>query len=346
MSKADKKQRREAKRKQKRQEARRRESVSPVKRLAESNGEVECWMSDDFESMGQLQLLVYKRGAGLSGAASFLVDRGVVGLKDAWTRMDIERGELDNILDGSAARGIRMRRAGVEEVRRWVAGGIRWAHENGMRLPKDWAKPASLIGGVGDWASADVSAFAKEFAGHPEDLRQRLVGEPLETYLKRTDIDFQFDESAPFEDRRAGRHSRSNLTGEFDEDEEGIPSEEFDALAARLAPTAKALATETATWLAARNETPSAELPEAWTSMLIASILSKASMPEADDKEVADFGYDLLVELGGRIDESRFAEYDRAVGQTLDHIRTDPLMMQKGVLEHGLAGEETDGQES
>ena len=41
------------------------------------------------------------------------------------------------------------------------------------RLPKDWIRSASLIGGIGDWESADVSLFVKEFVGHPEDLRQR-----------------------------------------------------------------------------------------------------------------------------------------------------------------------------
>lgn len=177
MSKTDKKQRNKAKRQAKRLAIKRRDSISPIKRLAEAKGDVEYWMSEDFEELGQAQMFVYKRAAGLSGVACFLVDQGVVGLKDCWVRMRIERSEFQEMIDRSQERGISMRRVLPEQIRRMVAGGIRWAHENGMRLPKDWAKPASFIGGVSDWASADVSAFVKEFTGHPEDLRQRLIGE-------------------------------------------------------------------------------------------------------------------------------------------------------------------------
>lgn len=347
MSKGDKKQRREMKRKAKRQAVRRREAGSPVKRLAEAGGEVECWMSEDFEGNGQAQILAFKRGAGLTGVACFLVDRGVVGLKDSWTRVGIEHGKFEEMLDRAGGSGIRMRRAGVEEVRRRIAGGVRWAHENGMRLPKDWAKHALLIGGVGEWASADVSEFAKEFAGHPEDLRQRLIGEPLESYVRRGDVDFQFDESAPYKDQRTGRYAQLGGLGEEGLDEEDlesiaadVPVEELNKIADRFAPSAKGLAAGTAEWLAGRDETPSPELAEAWTSMILAACLSKMAMPDAEDEAVMDFGFKLLEGMAGRVDASRLAEYQRAVDQTLAHARTDPQIMQKAIMEYGLVGDE------
>src|SRR5438445_221646 len=73
MSKADKKQRHKAKREAKRLANRRRESISPVKRLAEGRGELECWMSRGFEEeMGQEQIFVYKQARGLASRVTAL----------------------------------------------------------------------------------------------------------------------------------------------------------------------------------------------------------------------------------------------------------------------------------
>ena len=119
MPKADKKQRHKARRQAKRFEIKRRDSISPVKRLAEAKGDVECWMSDDFDELGQAQMFVFKRAAGLSGVACFLVDQGVVGLKDSWVRMRIERSEFQEMLDVSRDRGISMRRVVPEQIRAW-----------------------------------------------------------------------------------------------------------------------------------------------------------------------------------------------------------------------------------
>jgi hypothetical protein len=347
MSRSGKKQRQKAKREAKRREARRRDALGPIRRLAAANGEIEYWMSQEAGEVGQLQMFVYKRAGGLSGLAAFLVDRGVVGLKDAWVRLDIERGEFDEILQKCTSRDIRMRRADVEQLRRWVAGGMRWAYENGMRLPKDWTRPASLLGGVSDWMSADVSGFIKEFAGHPEDLRQRLIGEPLETYLKRNDISFIFSDSAPYLDQQTGEYAHGDDMDELnnlDEDElesiaADIPAEELNLLVDRFTPSASALAKDTASWLAARGETPAAELFEAWRSILFAAMLSKTAMPDAPEEDIADFGYELLKDMSSRIEETHFSEYDRAVGQVLEHLQTDSDMMRKAVLKHGLKGD-------
>jgi len=219
MSRADKKRRHEAKRKAKRVQIKRQQSISPFKRLVDAPGEIEYWMSQTLGAIGQMQIYVYKRAAGLTGVAVFLIDRGVVGLKDAYARTNIAREEFDNMLDGAERRGIPMSRVTIEDVRRVVAGGIRWANENGMRLPKDWAKPASMIGGVGDWASADVSEFVSEFAGHPEDLRLRLIGEPFESYIRRPDIRFIFSDAAPVMDPRTGKYLEPK-SWEFVEDED------------------------------------------------------------------------------------------------------------------------------
>jgi hypothetical protein len=350
MSHHNKKERHKAKREAKRRETRRRESVSPIKRLAQAPGDIECWMTKGFfEANGQIQMFVYKRAGGLTGIACFLVDQGVVGLKDSWARLHMDRMEFDSMLAECTRHGMPMTRASVDDVRRIVAGGIRWAFDNGMRLPKNWENPASLFGGVGEWKSADVSLFVMEFAGHPEDLRQRLIGAPFDNYIRRTDIQFVFSDSAPYMDQETGEYSHEAVPDPSDLDEDelesiaaDLPKEEIDALVERFSPSSLGLAQETAAWLAARNESPSPGLSEAWQSMLIAFLLSQTAMPDAPDEEIADFGIDLLRDLSGRIAEERYAEYDRAVGQALEYLETDPKVMQKAVLKFGLGGESID----
>jgi hypothetical protein len=346
MSHSNKKQRREQKRKAKQRESRRQSSVSPIKRLIDAPGEVECWMSDNFEEMGQRQIFTFKRGAGVSGIFCFLIDRGVVGLKDCWAQLRAAREDLQVCIDRSAGGGIGMRRTQADIARRWVLGAARWAHDNGMRLPKDWLRTASVLGDTTEWQSADVSAFVKEFAGHPEDLRQRLLHESLESYLAREDVTFDLSTDAPYKDQATGRYSDWNDDGLADDDldalnarvDELMPLEEINANADRLTPAATQLAFETAEWLKAHQDLPSEELFEAWRSMMMAAALSKSAMPDAPEEVVEDFSCNLLESLSNRIEPSHAEEYHRALKQALRHLQTDNLIMEKAALKHGLAG--------
>jgi hypothetical protein len=343
MPKADKKQRHKAKREAKRRQAQRQKSISPIKRLADAPGEVEYWMSEDFEDRGQTQIFVFKRAASLTGIACFLVDRGVVGLKDAWTRANIERSEFDEMLEVSSGRGIAMRRASIDEVRRMVAGGLRWAHQNGMRLPKEWVKTASLIGGVGDWMNADVSAFVKEFAGHPDDLRQRLISEPFDSYIQRDDIHFVFSDMAPYLDQDTGEYVDREEEDLGEEELEAIaadiPEEELEALAAGIAPAATALAQATATWLSTLGGVPSPLLTEAWQSVALTAMLTKVAMSNADTEKQTDFFSEMLESLINRRDLPQPAEFQRAVEQALDYLNTDPDMVTNAIVKYGIADE-------
>lgn len=73
--------------------------------------------------------------------------------------------------------------------------------------------------------------------------------------------------------------------------------------------------------------------------MMLASMLAKAAMPEDDEDGIADFSYELLMDMVRGAEESRRAAHDRAVGQMLDHLQTDPLKMQKTMLKVGWANE-------
>lgn len=321
---------------------RRKASVSPIKRLAEARGELECWISEDFESFGQLQIFVYKRGAGHGGIACFLIDRGVVGLKDAWTRLDVFPEEFEKMLETSEQNGIPLHQCGVEEARKWVAAGARWAHDNGMRLPKDWAKAAMLIDGVSDWHNADVSQFVKEFAGHPDDLRQRLIGEPIETFVQRNDIQIIFSDLAPYKDLKTGSYGDWDLLEDLDEEEDEelddetlaslIPNEEIEALMARMAPGAAIFTQKTKTYLLERGQEPSSELFSAWQNLLMARLMAAAALQESPQEEIDDFTCQLLQGLSERVEEPRAAELQRAVEQVLEHLDADPQIMQREYL--------------
>lgn len=352
MPKPDKQQRHKAKRNAKRAAKRRRDSVSPVKRLADANGTIECWMSESFEVHGQAQLFAYKEAGSLNGIASFLIDRGVVGLKDAWTGTTIGRAEFADMLAACDRQNLPMRRVSLEDLRRWIAAAARWAHDNGMRLPKDWLKTASLIGGVGAWETADVSAFVKKFAGHPDDLHQRLIGEPFNTYIQRADIDFDFTEDSPYMDQTTGEYIHPDSFDDLDDSDDSDDSDGEDGesildilpvggpnkLLTQFRPTAAGLTIETTAWLADRNEKVSPpDLLEAWQSILLATILSKSDMPDGTDEDVQLLGYDLLEDLGGRNDRSRATQYDHAVTQALNHCQTDTKMMQNAFLKYGFA---------
>lgn len=343
MARGTRKQRHEAKRKAKRLQARRRMSVSPLKRLAEATGQIECWMSDRLEGFGQAQIFIYKEAPALSGIACFLVDRGVVGLKDAWTKLNVPRVDFDDMLQTSAERGIAMQRVALDDGRRLIAGAIRWAHENGMRLPRDWAKTASLIGGVGQWMAADVSAFVKEFAGHPDDLRQRLITEPFESYIQRADIQFEFLEDAPYMDQQSGEYF-DEVGSEPDEEElenilDEFPGEEMNTLLEHFLPAATELAEETAKWLAKKNQTPVPQLAEAWQSIMLARMLSKIAMPNATEDEVSNAGYELLRNIITGSADSEPAQPTAAIAQALEHLLTDPPMMQNAILKCGLGND-------
>jgi len=341
MSRPDKRQRHKAKREAKRREMRRREGISPVARLAAAPGEIDCWMSGDFAKMGQTQIYVYKRAAGLSGIACFLIDRGVVGLKDAWARTGVERTEFDEMLQGCNGRGIPMSRVPLEDARRMIAGGVRWAYEHGMRLPKDWAKAAAILGGVGDWAKADVSLFAKEFAGHPEDLRQRLLSEPFDSFIRRKDIRIVFSDDAPYHGVATHDFDPLDDSDQDEEDEESvagdIPVEELDAMSEQFMAAAKVVAAQTVDWLRVRGQTPSPELPEAWRALMLATIMTNAAMPDTPASEGAEFTKKLLKEISGRIEESRAAEYDRAMSQVREHFLADPQLVKKAALKAAAA---------
>lgn len=300
MPRPDKKQRHRAKRQAKRKQSRRTQSVSPIKRIADAPGDVEYFMSSNFEEFGQLQVFAYKRAAGSSALACFLIDRGVVGLKDAFLRMGLDRKALDGVIEKGGASGIAMNSVSEDKAKKYIAGAVRWTHDNGMRLPIDWVRVASLIGGVEGWESADVSMFVKEFAGHPDDLRRRLISEPFDTYIRRTDIRFIFSDSAPVMNLKTGEYEDTDDWDDDEDDEFDDDDEDDDALSSdllppevialikRFEPVVETLTKDTQRWLIAQGRTPSPGLFEAWQGILLSGVLARVADPDASKEESID----------------------------------------------------------
>jgi hypothetical protein len=324
MPKADKKQRHKIKRDAKKRENRRRDAVSPVKRLAEAPGEPECWASEGFPESGQVEIFAWKRGAGLDGVACFLIDRGVVGLKDAWVRMHLDRSQLEKMIQTSEEHGVRMRRVPLAKAKGLVAGGLRWAHHNGMRLPTDWVRAASILGGIGDWASADVSEFRNEFVGHPEDLRRRLIAEPFDTYVKESGVRFIFSDRAPVMDLETGEYLDDDGGSDGEEEAGG---EKLKAALEELSPVATTLVSRTRDWLAAADKTPSPELFEAWRSTMLGLFIAKGMLPGGSVEKSNEVFERVMDTLDLRIEPDRRAAYDDAIEQVADHLTADPEML-------------------
>src|SRR5436190_20366738 len=99
---ARRKERQRLKRKQKQQALRKQRSVSVFRRLERSDASIQCFINTGWEELPQASIFVLREIPGSGGGyalASFLIDFGVLGLKDAWGRLDITLSEFrDDVL--------------------------------------------------------------------------------------------------------------------------------------------------------------------------------------------------------------------------------------------------------
>jgi hypothetical protein len=208
-----------------------------------------------------------------------------------------------------------------------IAGGLRWVRQHGLKEPDDWPKPAALLGGVSEIATADVSPFVKEFAGQPDDLRQRLVGSTFDAFVARDDIAFDFDDAATFMDQATDDYIDPNA-GSLNDVVADLPDTMLARMKKRLRHAAEALARET------DPINPSAMLVEVWTSLMLAVEVSRAAYD--DEREAADRSSEVLDALADRIPESDQAAYHAALEFALTRLDADPDAMQRAVEAAGL----------
>ena len=204
------------KREQKRQQLRKMNSVSPVKRATQGRL-VACMMNADWRERGQAVPYLLREGpGGRYVMATFMIDLWCAGLKDAYGRVDVLRDEFDDAvarmderMDGT------MEDVSIDEVADVVAGSVRFARQNGFKLPKDWHKWAALVDPDLDFETADLSDFGKDggllWVGPTSDLRRRLIGSTVAEFFARPDVHYVAEPDA---EDFAGLNSDDELSEE------------------------------------------------------------------------------------------------------------------------------------
>jgi len=192
---AGKRERRRLKRQQKKRQYRRVQSGSPYRRAGSSGELSACYINSNWRENGQAAIYcVRSLTDGTCAIACFLIDLWCMGLKDAWGRVDISTRELNDEILPQVRQDFELIRVKPEVIQRLVAGGIRFARDNGFRLPKRYQRWTALLGDIGDSQTADLSEFGVDgklrYFGTMEDLRKRLIGCTVEQFLQREDVEF------------------------------------------------------------------------------------------------------------------------------------------------------------
>jgi len=166
---------------------------SPYRKLAGPGEIVACYVNADWGKAGIAAIKVLKRVPGGHAMAAFLIDLWCIGLKDAFGRLDILPSEFNKSLD-RARDSMEIARIDPAVALRLIRGSIRFARQNGFRLPPKYDRWVSLLGEVGDCSSADLSDFGIDgglrYVGTMEDLRERLIGCTVEQFVSREDVHY------------------------------------------------------------------------------------------------------------------------------------------------------------
>jgi hypothetical protein len=190
-----KKQRHEQKRRQKRAAFRRSEQGgNPYRRIGTAGSVAACYINSNWRQEGLASIRVLLRVPGGGHAlAAFLVDLLCIGLKDAFGHLDVTAQEFEEHILHAADEGLESVRVPLDSVRPTIAGAIRWSHEQNFRLPPRYERVVAMIGGVGDWHTADISGFGVDgklrYVGELRDLERRLIGTTLDEFLSRDDVE-------------------------------------------------------------------------------------------------------------------------------------------------------------
>lgn len=198
---AKRKQQQRQKRRDKRRQAQRAQGGSPYARIGDSGELVACYVNRDWREDGKASLYLLRRVPGGGHAmAAFLVDLWCIGLKDAWGRLDISYSDFIESIE-RVPREADLVRVDLDLARRLVAGGIRFAGQNGFRLPRNYRRWTALLGGLPDPETADLSDFGVDgglqYVGPMDDLRQRLAHGTVEEFLSRKDVKYLIEELGP-----------------------------------------------------------------------------------------------------------------------------------------------------
>lgn len=224
---SDKKAKHERKREARRRELVRARNASPYRTAGRIGEAVACYINADWQEQGIAAMYVLKRvpGGGMIMAA-FFVDLWCAGLKDAWGWLNASREEFEEqVLHGGMTDQVELVRTDLDLVKQIVAGGLRFAEQNGFRLPPRYERWVAVLGDIGDWRSADLGEFGVEgglrWVGPMSDLKKRLIGCSIDEFLARKDVEFITDvggDDESFEDAEFDGVDEDEDAGEIDEE--------------------------------------------------------------------------------------------------------------------------------
>lgn len=309
-SDARKKQKHKLKRQQKQRAARKAAAVTPFQKVVKAGGELECYVNAKWrdQGMASVQVLGHAPG-GRFGYAAFLVDNWCVGLKDAIGRVDMTRGEFQDLM-GQWGAEHKLVRVDVAEARRLIAAGIRFARQNGFRLPPHYDKWAAILGPPGDVESASLEKFGTDgqgrglrYMGTIEFLRRRLVGSTVGQFLTRPDVQWVMGDLTP---RRydaaaddAGEYDTGDPTGADDDDLDDLDdvegSDEFvEAMAEQIETIRVKMEDAVRRWCFATGRVPHQRLGEAIGLTMVAlfpvAAIQQMAEEDADGDGAEDGG--------------------------------------------------------
>ena len=281
---ARRKERKRLKREKIKAQRRRAASGSPYKHVGRF-GEIEaCYINGEWQTAGFATLQIIRENPrGGFAMACFLIDLWCAGLKDAWGSLDLFQEDVNRNLDRARER-FELVRIDPDQARRLVAGAIRFARQNGFRLPAHYDRWVNVLGDVPDPATADLRPFGKDggllWVGRMDDLRRRLIGCSFEDFLAKPHVRFVTD--SELEDEWDDE--------DFDDEEFDDDGEEVDSEAVEFANKMQEKHIDKICAVVHRRcqegtETPSPLLREAATAILSVAMLELAA--DAGDETLA-----------------------------------------------------------
>ena len=104
----------------------------------------------------------------------------------------------DNLLDRMREE-LDVARLSTSEAKRLVAGGVRFARQNGFKLPPHYERWTAIFGDLGDLAAVDLTDFGVEgglrYVGTKAFLQRRLAACTVDEFLNRPDVQWVLGES-------------------------------------------------------------------------------------------------------------------------------------------------------
>lgn len=289
--------------KQKHKKLLRLRSEGPYRQVGTFGNVEACLTNDNWQENGEAVILVLVTSPRAGCVmAMFLIDLWCAGLKDAWGRLNFSHQEFrDMVEEMSLDVDMHLVPVDLETARGLIAGAIRFARQNGFRLPPRYERWTAVIGGVGDEADADLSAFGADgklrWVGPIDDLRRRLLGSTVEEFLQREDVEFILGEEQP----------------PFDEADEADEADEVVEEATRMLHDRALDAARR--WCFAHGEAPHPRLAEAIDLQFEAILQTGDVGPDASTDDQVAAGTDNVAQMLAMEDPEKAVEIVDAMEQ-------------------------------